>query len=170
MSDEAQPFSERIQAMITEKDRLSRCIIELQEERDDLMDAVIELLDVLTDPLAVAEARRRVIDGLIRVSGWRGYVESAALHAASGIDTGSELAADKSEPSHHVPDAEVGRDELIGMALRGPTHPVQPAGGPPDAVRPEGVEREALEGEHVQDDTDGAARPAATPVTERGSR
>jgi hypothetical protein len=65
-------------AIIAEKDRLGRCITELQEERDDLMDAVIELLDVLTDPLTAAAARRRVIDGLIRVSGWRGYMESAA--------------------------------------------------------------------------------------------
>jgi hypothetical protein len=77
VENEGEGFNERIQAIAAEKDRLGRCITELQEERDDLMDAVIELLDVLTDPLTAAAARRRVIDGLIRVSGWRGYMESA---------------------------------------------------------------------------------------------
>jgi hypothetical protein len=65
----------------------------------------------------------------------------------------AELSTDETEPSHYVPDAEMGGDEPVGISLRGSARPVQPAGRPPDTVRPEGVEREALEGQHAQDDT-----------------
>lgn len=80
------------------------------------------------------------------------FAEAVTGHEDDG--GGSELSADASEPSHLVPNTEVGGEEPVGVPSSGLARPVQGARGSTHAVGSDGIECEVPEGQHVAEDID----------------